>query len=100
MDDEIIRDEDQKPQPFKGHFLFVENSVTKTQRVDSGSAKKQTVAKTSFEKLCLVKIINNASLSYQKQASTLKDPKKPSQEQQKFEQDDFIKISESNFTIL
>lgn len=40
----------------------------------------------------------NASLSYQKQSSTLKDAKKPSQEQQKFEQDDFIKISESKFT--
>jgi hypothetical protein len=41
MDDEVVEDEDAPPKPFRGHFLFVENSIPKPSKVDQGSATKK-----------------------------------------------------------
>jgi hypothetical protein len=58
-DDEVVND-DMRPQPFKGYFLFVENTVSKPQKSASISASK-SVPKTYFEKICLVKVVNHVN---------------------------------------
>jgi hypothetical protein len=58
-DDEVVAD-DEEQKPFKGYFLMVENQVNKEikKNTQSSGRKDKSNSKSYFEKICLVKIVN------------------------------------------
>ncbi|CDW78749.1 UNKNOWN [Stylonychia lemnae] len=92
-DDEIV---DDKPRLFQGYFLFVENQIIKSQNSNISSSGSKAVKSTSiqsFEKICLVKAINNSSAGKIQKQGTI-NSKNQTQEQQSLHSQDFLKISE------
>eukprot|EP00347_Sterkiella_histriomuscorum_P006837 403351243 len=83
-------------QPFSGYFLLVENQVQKVLKQSSSlhsSSKKEiqkSATKTTFERLYVVKAINNQ----QKGGKTPSNQKPNGQDNQSILQQDFLKLSE------